>query len=85
MALLTDGLCGSTCALFMNRMQSVARVPATGVGGIWEEGPPTSSSFAGGNVISASYMFEVFDAMREEGYKVPEVRCTCSMFFSVCQ
>eukprot|EP00163_Fabomonas_tropica_P026318 TRINITY_DN4787_c0_g2_i2.p1 TRINITY_DN4787_c0_g2~~TRINITY_DN4787_c0_g2_i2.p1 ORF type:complete len:682 (+),score=201.27 TRINITY_DN4787_c0_g2_i2:488-2533(+) len=66
MAIISDGTCGSTCALFVNKMLSVADVKTVAVGGLVGE-PMSTSSFAGGNVLDANILEQVIQLLVSQG------------------
>ncbi|KAJ4458287.1 hypothetical protein PAPYR_5963 [Paratrimastix pyriformis] len=65
-AVLTDGLCGSTCAAFSKRLHEAHAAKMIGVGGVWVNGTaPTApfdiASFAGGSVIDSQLIDQIRD------------------------
>jgi len=66
--IITDGLCGSTCACFTKIPQEHDKATLIGVGGLWEEDMDVSS-FAGGFVSNADTMAEI---AKESGLEFPK-------------
>lgn len=66
--IVTDGLCGSTCACFTKIPQEHGKATLVGAGGLWEESMDVSS-FAGGFVSNPDTMAEI---ARESGLDFPK-------------
>eukprot|EP00033_Pygsuia_biforma_P003623 GCRY01003968.1.p1 GENE.GCRY01003968.1~~GCRY01003968.1.p1 ORF type:complete len:1096 (+),score=133.55 GCRY01003968.1:108-3395(+) len=69
--LLTDGFCGSTCALFLTKLKNVGGLQVAALGGMpslssYMEG----SSFAGGFVLS-SEILDAFSSLSDYGFSAP--------------
>ncbi|KAK2957408.1 hypothetical protein BLNAU_7564 [Blattamonas nauphoetae] len=62
--ILTDGLCGSTCAVLCLELQQKGKARVIGTGGEWLNGNPVStmlsSSYPGGCVMQADILKEMF-------------------------
>ncbi|KAJ4458313.1 hypothetical protein PAPYR_5995 [Paratrimastix pyriformis] len=70
-AVLTDGLCGSTCAAFSKRLHEAHAAKMIGVGGVWVNGTaPTApfdiASFAGGSVIDSQLIDQIRDQVKAQ-------------------
>lgn len=73
LVVLTDGLCGSTCATFVARLQERARARVVGVGGLkWQA--LQSQSFAGGFVTTVDALNALLAAANES--TIPEFPTT---------
>lgn len=57
--LLSDGLCGSTCAVFSRHLQLTRRVKAITTGGVYGGQQPSLTSFPGGEVVHYKYILSL--------------------------
>eukprot|EP01128_Nolandella_sp_AFSM9_P012426 TRINITY_DN9271_c0_g1_i1.p1 TRINITY_DN9271_c0_g1~~TRINITY_DN9271_c0_g1_i1.p1 ORF type:complete len:616 (+),score=146.32 TRINITY_DN9271_c0_g1_i1:33-1850(+) len=61
--LVSDGLCGSTCAVFSSHLDEVDHVDSVSIGGIYPQ-PQAFFSFPGGQVVSMDFVTQLARALR---------------------
>lgn len=76
LAILTDGYCGSSCALISNMMHTKFGVPTVVIGGrtTAKQGPMSYSTFPGLQVVDDALLFTEMHDVRSEMMSAEEVR-----------
>jgi len=70
--ILSDGLCGSTCAVFATHLDEVDKVETVALGGLYKQ-PMQYFSFPGGEVVDMDFIAYVLDALNLTNASIPGV------------